>query len=170
MRRPTADNPRAKTPSENTKFETKAETEEIPMVDFSARNHLSLVILSPHTAAARDWAADHFSGDTPCWAGGVVIESRCFDEVANAIRADGLTLHLDAMEEKALHRPSRRGRRVLAPTKAEEQMLELAAEKDGRTLSDWISKLAGAAPNGRGSENEDLGGLARRETGMSTEA
>lgn len=60
--------------------------------DFAVQNEGSLVILKPNTDAARQWVAEHIPDDAPRWCGGIAIEPRFFDAIAEGAQADGLTL------------------------------------------------------------------------------
>lgn len=59
--------------------------------DFSVGNHGSICLLVPHTAAARQWVADHLTDpETQFWCGSPVIEPRYLEPILEGIEADGL--------------------------------------------------------------------------------
>lgn len=60
--------------------------------DFTVQDAGSFVILYAVTGDAVDWAATHLPADAQQWCGGTVIERRYFDDIADGILADGLTV------------------------------------------------------------------------------
>jgi hypothetical protein len=62
--------------------------------DFTVRNEGSIVLLHPHTDAARDWVNQNIGEDNgyqPYWPS-VVIEPRYVGDIVNGITADGLVV------------------------------------------------------------------------------
>lgn len=60
--------------------------------DFTVQNEGSIVLLHPHTDAARSWVEEHIGEDNgyqPYWPS-VVIEPRYVGDIVNGITADGL--------------------------------------------------------------------------------
>lgn len=60
--------------------------------DFNVQDAGSVLILHPVTEEAIDWVATHLPADAQQWCGGTVIERRYFDDIADGITADGLTI------------------------------------------------------------------------------
>ena len=58
-------------------------------IDFSLVDHGSIVLLRPHTDAARDWVADNI-GCSAEWAGGIVIEPRYVTSIVYGMEEAGL--------------------------------------------------------------------------------
>jgi len=62
--------------------------------DFTVQNEGSIVLLHPHTDAARSWVEEHIGEDNgyqPYWPS-VVIEPRYVGDIVNGITADGLEM------------------------------------------------------------------------------
>lgn len=63
-------------------------------MDFTARNHGSITILTPVSTAGKVWANEHLPDDCPMWGpAGFAIESNYFPAIAEGIVADGLELN-----------------------------------------------------------------------------
>jgi hypothetical protein len=61
------------------------------MKDFTIQNHGSVVILTPTSAAGRDWVAQHLPPDHMTWGRvGVVVEPRFVSDIVDGIEGDGL--------------------------------------------------------------------------------
>lgn len=66
---------------------------EKPAYDFTFRNEGSIVILTAHTQAARDWVDAHLPEDRQTWGpAGTVVEWRYFPAILQGIHDDGLTI------------------------------------------------------------------------------
>ena len=59
------------------------------MTDFRLCDHGSVVILTPVTDDAKEYASDMLPEDTQRWAGGYVIEPRYADDVIGLLLRDG---------------------------------------------------------------------------------
>jgi hypothetical protein len=67
----------------------------IPGVDFRIQNEGSLVLLSPISEAAKQWADEHIGRDNgfqPYWPDSIVIEARYIGDILEGIQADGLAV------------------------------------------------------------------------------
>ncbi len=62
------------------------------MIDFTYANHGSIVTLTPLTPRANEWVAEHLPDDAQTFGPSIVIEPRYFDDIAEGILADGLSL------------------------------------------------------------------------------
>jgi hypothetical protein len=62
-------------------------------MDFQFVNHGSIAVLTPISAAANDWVAEHLPEDSVRWAGGVVIEPRYADDILNGAQEAGLSIN-----------------------------------------------------------------------------
>ena len=61
--------------------------------DFSLADHGTIAILTPLTAAGREWREEHLPSDAMTWGQcGVVIEHRYVSDIVNGIVNDGLTI------------------------------------------------------------------------------
>lgn len=61
--------------------------------DFTYCNHGSIIILTAVSAEAAQWVEDHLPEDALTWGpNGTVIEPRYFDDIANGIINDGLSI------------------------------------------------------------------------------
>jgi hypothetical protein len=69
-----------------------SDTWRMRMADFEVSNHGTIYILTPLTAAARDWVAEFLPEDAQRWAGGVAIEHRYISGVVIGAQRDGLSM------------------------------------------------------------------------------
>jgi hypothetical protein len=61
--------------------------------DFCVYNDGSIFLLTPLTAAAKEWVAEHLDHDeVQHWGPAVAVEPRYIVDIATFIRDDGLTL------------------------------------------------------------------------------
>lgn len=60
--------------------------------DFTVQDAGSFLILYTVTEEAANWAEEYLPVDAQRWNGGIVIERRYFDAIAEGILADGLTV------------------------------------------------------------------------------
>jgi hypothetical protein len=63
------------------------------MPDFAWTHHGSVIILTALSEAGQNWITEHLPDDAPSWGGGIVIEPRFFDDIADGIINDGLELN-----------------------------------------------------------------------------
>lgn len=64
--------------------------------DFTVQDEGTTIVLHPCNDAARSWIDDNIclnNDEVQWWGGGIVIEHRCFNDIAYGIVEDGLTLH-----------------------------------------------------------------------------
>ena len=61
-------------------------------MDFTYTNHGSIVTLTPLTPQAHEWVAEHLPDDALTFGPAICIEPRYFDDIAEGILSDGLTL------------------------------------------------------------------------------
>lgn len=64
-------------------------------VDFAFQNFGSICVLTPLTAAGRNWYNEHLPVDNPetqFWAGGIVLEPRYAGDILSGLQSDGLTV------------------------------------------------------------------------------
>jgi len=62
------------------------------MSDFNLYQDESIAILTPVSAAGKDWVAVNIPDEATHYAGGVVIENRFISDIVEGIEADGLEL------------------------------------------------------------------------------
>lgn len=62
------------------------------MPDFAFADHGSVTILTPLSAAARDWVGEYLPADALAFGRGVVIEPRYVDPIMEALAEHGLTI------------------------------------------------------------------------------
>jgi hypothetical protein len=60
--------------------------------DFVLADHGSILVLTPLSDEAKDWAGDHLPADAQRWARGVVIEPRYWPAIQNGIGCAGLSI------------------------------------------------------------------------------
>jgi hypothetical protein len=61
-------------------------------MDFQVINQGSIFLLSPCSAAAHDWVAEHISDDHQEWGGSIAVEPRYIGDIVAGIKADGLSV------------------------------------------------------------------------------
>jgi len=61
-------------------------------MDVQFRNHGSIWLAQPLTAAAGDWIAEHIPEDAQYWGDAVVIEPRYVAAIAEGMANDGLEI------------------------------------------------------------------------------
>lgn len=59
-------------------------------MDFTLENHGSIVLLQPHTEAARAWVSEHIPDDAMIWGTSIVVEPRYVSDIVDGIAEDGL--------------------------------------------------------------------------------
>ena len=64
-------------------------------VDFSILSQGSVAILTPISEAACAWAGENLPDDAMHFAGGIAVEARYVDAIADCIVGDGLTIGND---------------------------------------------------------------------------
>lgn len=62
------------------------------IVDFSVRSDMSISLLEPLTAAAREWVEEHLPEDHQTFGNSVVVENRYMPDIVTGIRRDGLAV------------------------------------------------------------------------------
>jgi hypothetical protein len=77
------------TPSINTIMDNM---QQLTMPDFICANHGSIRVLTPMTAAAREWRDEHLPDDAQSWGRGVVIEPRYWPDIQAGIQEAGLVI------------------------------------------------------------------------------
>lgn len=60
------------------------------MADLSVQDHGSIMILTPHTDAGREWIDEHIPEDAMTWGGGIVVEPRYMEAIVCGAIGDGL--------------------------------------------------------------------------------
>lgn len=62
------------------------------MIDIEFQNCGFIAIMVAHTPAGKAWVADYISqnDETQYWAGGIVVEHRYVDDIAEGALAEGL--------------------------------------------------------------------------------
>ena len=58
--------------------------------DVVVEDHGSVVLVQPLTAQARDWIDENVQDDAMWWSGGLVVEPRYVDDLANGMLDAGL--------------------------------------------------------------------------------
>ena len=61
-------------------------------MDCQHANHGSIILLTPLTELAKDWVGTYLPDDLQWFGGGVAIEPRYFDNIADGIQEGGLTI------------------------------------------------------------------------------
>lgn len=61
-------------------------------MDFTVENHGSIVLLRPHSDAAREWAKEHLPHDVMTFGHAFVVEPRYLDDLVAGIQNDGLVV------------------------------------------------------------------------------
>jgi hypothetical protein len=64
-----------------------------PLIDFTAVNHGSIVMLHTHTCEAEVWAREHLPEDALRYGRAVVIEPRYIADIVAGIRGDGMLIN-----------------------------------------------------------------------------
>lgn len=64
---------------------------QVHKADFSVSNEGSIFILSPLSAAGRDWVEENLPVDAMKWAGGTVVEHRFINDILEGIQNEGLS-------------------------------------------------------------------------------
>lgn len=62
-------------------------------LDFETSDHGSVVLLTPHTEAAREWAGEYLPDDAPRFGHAYAVEHRYIDDIVAGIQSDGLTVN-----------------------------------------------------------------------------
>ena len=60
--------------------------------DVTTVNHGSVAFVEPRTQRAKDWIAEHVTGEQTWWCGGLVVEPRYLEDLTAGMRDAGLTV------------------------------------------------------------------------------